>query len=167
MALKNTYPLQIIKETIYDPRQLTLTELKINSESQEYAACTFLLNTKKIIYRQAKITPTKSGQFVTIWKRNTAGVTEPYANEDAFDFFIITVQEKELLGQFIFPKEVLSAKGIITHNNKGGKRGMRVYAPWNIVTSKQAITTQSWQAAYFYNLNPANKETIDRISNLF
>lgn len=169
MSLKqhSRIQLQVIQNRFFDTRQLTLTELIVNPESQEYAACSFLLNDKKIIYRQAKITPTKTGQFVTIWKRNATGLTEPYSSNDAFDFFIITVQNNELLGQFIFPKEVLFTKGIITHKNKVGKRGIRLYAPWDEVTSKQASITKSWQCQYFYALHADNTETIDRMTSLF
>ena len=167
---KNTmYPHQLhkIKQLYYDPSGAVISQFEANPESKEYQACSFLLNNKKVIYRQAKITPTKTGQFVTIWKRNAAGITAPFDSEDAIDFFIITVQDNELLGQFIFPREVLSAKGIITHNNKGGKRGMRVYPPWNTVTSKQALVTQNWQAAYFYELLPEGTTVMDRIITLF
>lgn len=159
--------LQAIKELIYDAYNLVITQMTINPESKEYAASSFLLNGKKIIYRQAKITPTKSGQFVTIWKRNPAGITEPFTSEDAFDFFIITVKDKELLGQFIFPKKVLSDKEVITHENKSGKRGMRVYAPWDTATSKQALQTQKWQRDFFYVLQPENKSEMARITKLF
>ena len=149
------YPHQLhnIKQLYYDPSGAIISQFVLNPESKEYEACSFCINDKKVIYRQAKITPTKSGQFVTIWKRNEQGITAPFDSEDAFDFFIITVQQNELIGQFIFSKTVLIANGIISHNNKGGKRGMRVYAPWDDVNSKQAKQTQNWQMNSFILLN--------------
>ena len=57
------------------------------------------------------------------------------------------------LGQFVFPKSVLIAKGIISTTTKEGKRGFRVYPSWDVAKSKQAIKTQQWQLDYFWILN--------------
>ncbi|NRT15739.1 hypothetical protein HNP99_002096 [Flavobacterium sp. 28A] len=159
--------LKVIKEAFYDSNKLKITQLTINAESKEYEACAFLLNNKKVVYRQAKITPTKSGQFVTIWKRNSAGITAPFDEEDNFDYFVITVINNEKIGQFIFPKTVLNAKGIISHNSKTGKRGMRVYVPSDAIFSKQAIQTQKWQADYFYVLTEENSAVMKSFRELF
>ena len=154
----DTFPNQLktIKELYYDKCRLQISQLSINPESKEYEACSFLLNEKRVAYRQAKITPTKAGQFVTVWKRNAVGITAPFDSTDTFDFMVITVKTDTQLGQFIFPKAVLITKGILAHNGKGGKRGMRVYAPWDSVNSKQAMQTQSWQTDYFLQLNNEN-----------
>jgi hypothetical protein len=61
--------LKVVKELCYDKCGFKLTRLKINSEGIEYGACSFELDGQKIIGRVSKITPTKTGQFVTIWKR--------------------------------------------------------------------------------------------------
>jgi hypothetical protein len=126
--------------------------LKQNIESKEYGACTFELNGKIIEQRVAKITPTKTGQFVTVWKRNKEGITEPFNIADNFDFVIITARDNENFGQFIFPRLVLADKGVITRNGKEGKREIRVYPPWDITTNKQAEKTQNWQTKYFCNI---------------
>ena len=62
------YHLHNAKILVYDKCGLDLGELTIEDESQEYGACTFRLNDLKIKFRISKITPTKTGQFVTIWK---------------------------------------------------------------------------------------------------
>ena len=143
------YPnLKIIKEFYYK-HGFELADLIIHPESTEYEACSFKLHGKSIEYRTSKITPTKTGQFVTIWKRNKDGITEPFDFSDNFDFFIITSKSENKLGQFIFPKNLLVEKGIISQKSKGGKRGIRVYPPWDKVTNKQAEKTQSWQVKYF------------------
>jgi hypothetical protein len=172
MILENTstdtYPnhLKTIKELFYNKYGLSITQLVINPESKEYEACSFLLNEKKVVYRQAKITPTKAGQFVTVWKRNALGITAPFNSKDVLDFIIITVKTATQLGQFIFPKAVLATKGILTHNEKDGKRGIRVYAPWDSVSSKQAIQTQAWQTDYFLALDDSNSFDIVRAKAL-
>lgn len=144
--------LNVVKELLYDKCKLELTNLKRNSESVEYSACSFNLDGQKMEYRMSKITPTKTGQFVTIWKRNKKGETEPFDFSDTFDFIAITAISGDKIGQFIFPKSILAAKGIITHNGKEGKRGIRVYPTWDTPTSKQATKTQDWQTNYFVEI---------------
>lgn len=136
---------------LYNRCGLSFTEFHTEKESAEYDACTFKLNGKSVICRTAKITPTKIGQFVTVWKRNENGVTAPFNINDNFDFFVITTLNGELSGQFIFPKSVLLAKGVISGGNSVGKRGIRVYPSWDLASNKQAQKTQHWQLAYFVN----------------
>jgi len=136
------------------------------AESQEYRAATFELNQLKIIHRLAKITPTKTGQFVTIWKRNEQGITIPFDTSDDFDLLIISVQNGDLYGQFIFPKNILMAQKIITYNTITGKRGIRVYPPWDTVTSKQALKTQLWQKQYFLLASDQSPLTISLAKKL-
>ena len=140
------------KEHVYDQCGLAVTQLNAESESKEYGACMFKLNEKRIMFRVSKITPTKTGQFVTIWKRNCEGITEPFNENDAFDLVVISSGNDTHSGQFIFPKQVLIEKGIITTVNKGGKRGIRVYPPWDKPANKQAERTQAWQTLYFLPL---------------
>jgi hypothetical protein len=139
----------------YEKCDLTLNNFEKEAESAEYAAATFLLNDCKIRYREAKITPTKIGQFVTLWKRNSEGITAPFHVEDDFDFAIISVQKGYNLGQFIFPKTILHEKGILADSKKDGKRGFRVYPPWDIAENKQAKQTQAWQLQYFFEISAA------------
>ncbi len=153
--------LQFIKSTIYDNYNFEFTNLKIDQESSEYGACSFTLNNTKIIHRCSKITPTKTGQFVTIWKRNEKGITTPFSSSDDFDFFIITVVKGEKLGQFIFSKSILEEKGVIDSSFKKGKRGMRVYTPWDTTTSIQARKTQNWQGLCFLNMSDFDSDKMD------
>lgn len=144
--------LKIAKDLVYEQCNLSFSNLNWNAESMEYGACSFELDGKKIEHRTSKITPTKTGQFVTIWKRNKDGITEPLNINDPIDFVFITARSGDNFGQFIFPKKVLADRGIITQNGKSGKRGIRVYPPWDIPTSKQAEKTQNWQLDYFLNI---------------
>ncbi len=140
---------------VYAKCGFTLTNFQLHSESSEYGACSFELNNHKVEYRISKITPTKTGQFVTIWKRNNKGITAPFDVSD-LDFIVITSKSGDKIGQFIFPKSVLLEKGIITSSGKQGKRGIRVYPPWDNANSKQAEQTQRWQTNYFMQLKPNN-----------
>jgi hypothetical protein len=159
--------LNIIKEIVFDKCGFVLTKLKQHLESVDYQACSFVLNGKIIEYRFSKITPTKIGQFVTIWKRNKDGITQPFDILDDIDFIIITSKSGDNFGLFIFPKVILAEKGIITKNNKEGKRGIRVYPPWDITTNKQAIKTQSWQTKYFLTIKNNKSNDLDFVKKIF
>ena len=149
-----TEDLIIAKETLYDCCNFEITAPEPEPESADYEAYRFYLNGKSICYRKAKITPTKTGQFVTLWKRNTTGITAPFDFLDTIDFVIISVRKDDLLGQFIFPKSILLEKGIFSTDTKEGKRATRVYPLWDETTSKQAQKTQKWQLDYFYEITP-------------
>jgi hypothetical protein len=143
---------KLVKELVYDKCGFELENPIKNSESVAYGAGSFLLNGKAIEFRVAKITPKKDGLFVAIWKRNEVGQTTPFALSDALDCIIITVRKQNHFGKFVFPKIILAEKGIITQNKKEGKRGIRVYPPWERATNKQAEKTQKWQSQYFLPL---------------
>ena len=159
--------LKVAKTMVYDPCGFVLMNLKLSAESLEYGACSFKLDGKTIQHRVSKITPTKAGQFVTIWKRNKEGLTAPFNILDDIDFLIITARNGENYGQFVFPKSVLADKGIITRKDKPGKRGIRVYPPWDLTTNLQAKKTQIWQTMYFLEINNNHNTNIERIKRLF
>lgn len=159
--------LKVAKRLVYDACGIALTNPTLNAESKEYAACSFELNGHRVQHRVSRITPAKTGQFVTIWKRNTAGSTEPFHVSDDLDFIIITVRNAEQLGQFIFPKTVLAEKGLISQPGKEGKRGTRVYAPWDLVTNKQAEKTQRWQKHYFMAIQPEPEASVSLAKTYF
>lgn len=168
MTTKNSLytGLKVAKELVYDKCGFGVTNLKMNSESVEYGACSFELNGHRVEYRISKITPTKTGQFVTIWKRNKNGTTQPFDILDNIDFIVITSKSGNNFGQFIFPKSVLADKRIISKNGKTGKRGIRVYPPWDITTNRQAEKTQSWQTKYFVRIKSENATDLDLIKKL-
>lgn len=158
--------LQLAEKLLYNECGFQLQLLVWNPESTNYGACSFELNNYKIQYRVANITPTKIGQFVAIWKRNNKGITAPFDVTDSLDFLIISVRDSENFGQFIFPKSVLIAKGIISQNEKGGKRGIRVYAPWEKPISKQAIQTQAWQIPYFVEIKEDLLTDLEKVKRI-
>jgi len=162
MTIKNNWndlksvpkDLIIAKELVYDCCDFEIVSPQPENESADYDAYRFYLNQKRICYRTAKITPTKTGQFVTLWKRNHNGIIEPFDASDPIDFVIISVRKNDLFGQFIFPKSILLEKGIFSTATKEGKRATRVYPPWDATTSKQAQKTQQWQLDFFYKISP-------------
>lgn len=153
--MKNEIPqhIEYLNNQFYEPCGLILSDFSMELEGKEYQACTFKLNEAFILCRNAKTTPKKTGQFVTCWKRNQQGITEPFHENDVLDFYIINTFHQDKMGQFIFPKPILIEKGIIATTQKEGKRGFRVYPPWDITTNKQAEKTQKWQLDYFIEFN--------------
>ena len=151
MALDNMHPDFIASQKmIYEPCGWKCNNIRKEAESAEYGACSFDMNNRHIIFRVGKITPTKVGQFVTFWKRIGKGPIMPFDMADDFDLFVVAVRDKDKFGQFVFPKDVLYAKGIISKDGKGGKRAMRVYPLWDIADNSQAKKTQAWQLNYFF-----------------
>jgi hypothetical protein len=155
-----------IKKILFDNFNFEMTQPILELESSEYGACTFKLNNLDIRYRTSKITPTKTGQFVTLWKRFIKGPIQPFDSSDPIDLIVITTRKDNLLGQFVFPMSILIEKGIVTHQNKEGKRAIRVYPSWDLTTSKQAEKTQKWQLDYFLEISkdkPLNAELIRKL----
>ena len=155
------------QELAYVPSGLTITHLKKEAESQEYGACIFEMEHRRIKFRIAKITPTKIGQFVTLWKRIKDGPIVPHALEDPIDFFVVSVRTTEHFGQFVFPKAVLYEQGILSLDGKGGKLGIRVYPPWDITQNAQAKKTQAWQSLYFFDIKMCLEMDTALVKKLF
>ncbi|MEY8760719.1 MepB family protein [Chryseobacterium tongliaoense] len=155
-----------IENSVFKALQLELSNLTADPESEEYSGHNFLLNTFIIKFRKAKITPTKNGQFVTLWRRNSAGKTEPFTSSDHFDFYIIATEQNNSSGFFIFPKKVLAEKQILTSSQKEGKRGFRVYPPWDKAESKQAERTQNWQIQFFIDISDSTIINFDTLKNI-
>lgn len=119
------------------------------------------------LFRIAKKTPTKTGWFVTIYKRRSDNNIAPYDIADRIDFVVIAVCDNNNIGEFIFPKSVLLKKNIFGQNGKEGKQAIRVYTPWDKITSEQAAKTQKWQSKFFVDLRLSNFECSFTIKNLY
>jgi hypothetical protein len=175
MTSKNTFTspdtihkdLLVAKEFVYTRCGFECTQLIAEIESADYGAYTFNLNELSVKYRVAKITPTKIGQFVTLWKRFENGPIRPFDITDDIDMFIISTRNDNHFGQFIFPKSALYKKGIVADKHKEGKRAIRVYPPWDTTVNKQAQKTQRWQLDYFLDIPKEKPIDLARAKSLF
>ncbi len=167
-SLDSIHPdLLIAKNRAYEPAGLLPVNPVRENESREYAAAEFSMNERRIKFRSAKITPTKTGLFVTLWKRIGSGPIMPFDIEDPIDFFVISVRKGDRLGQFVFPKDALLKEGALSQSGKGGKRAIRVYPTWDTTDSKQAQKTAAWQSVYFFEIPPFEQPDLNKIRQLF
>ncbi|MEQ8364023.1 MAG: MepB family protein [Cyclobacteriaceae bacterium] len=158
--------LLLLQHHVFNPCGFSYTTPQREAESAEYEAHFFKINDLVIRYRKAKITPTKSGQFVTFWKREGDGPIQPYGIEDNVDVLIVCVRNDNHFGVFVFSRTILVSQGIISTDKKEGKRALRVYPPWDIPTSKQALKTQKWQQECFLEVKSGECD-INRVGKLF
>ncbi|MFC8273309.1 MepB family protein [Streptomyces sp. NPDC057271] len=155
------------KELVYDPCGFTCSQPVPEPESVEYAAHTFTLDGLSVRFRAARTTPTKVGQFVTVWKRSPGGPIQPFDIADAVDLFVISCRDGNHFGQFVFPKDVLRRRGVVSVDGSGGKRAFRVYPPWVTTTNGQAGRTQAWQLDHFLPLEQDGAGVSSRALELY
>ena len=145
---------------------LEISNIFLEREAVDYCGYNFKLGTLSVKFRRAKITPKKTGQFVTLWKRSKTGTTESFSLEDSFDLYIINIEHGSNSGCFIFPKSILAEQGILSVNGQGGKRGFRVYTKWDLPENKQAKQTQSWQILYFIDLEKDSRLSVHKVQEI-
>lgn len=136
-------------------------------ESGEYGACRLHLEGRVVVFRVARTTPTKTGQFVTLWKRPAPGDSiAPLDSGDGIDLVIVSVADATRRGQFVFDQQALLRHGVMSRDGQGGKRAIRVYPPWSTPVAKDAIKTQQWQLRHFVALAPADADAAVRLRQL-
>ncbi|MGV9268042.1 MepB family protein [Kitasatospora sp. NPDC003701] len=144
--------LRAAKELVYDPCGFACTRPVPEAESAEYAAHAFTLDGLSVRFRAARTTPTKVGQFVTVWKRAPGGPIRPFDTTDPVDLFVISTRDRHHAGQFVLPMDALRRHGVVSVDGAGGKRAFRVYPPWVTTTNRQAGSAQTWQLEHFLHL---------------
>ncbi|MEU4503903.1 MepB family protein [Streptomyces sp. NPDC024089] len=171
------------KALVYDPSGLVCSRPVPEAESAEYGAHGFTVDGSAVRFRVARTTPTKVGQFVTVWKRSAdGGPIRPYDSADPVDLFVISTRDTGDtsgtdgtdgtdgtggFGQFVFPRAVLRERDIVSTDGVGGKRGFRVYPPWVTTTNRQAGRTQKWQVEYFLPVPDGEPADPDRCRALY
>lgn len=138
---------------MWEAAGLPWADMEPEPEGAGYRAHTLLLAGRSAVFRVAKTTPTKVGQFVTLWRRSAEGPIRPFDTHDGVSLFVIQAGPGAGPGQFVFPLSVMARHGVVSVSGKGGKRAMRVYTPDVETTSAQARRTQAWQCEYFLPIN--------------
>lgn len=140
---------KLLNELFFPSIGLKCLKVEPEPESAEYGACRVELEGRVLLFRVARITPRKIGQFVTVWKRVGKGPIQPYDESDPIDTLMVSCRSNWRLGLFVFPKAILCRMDVFSRKGEGGKRAIRVYPPWDKPTSSQALRTQAWQLDYF------------------
>ena len=145
--------------------EYSLDDFKVEEQNEEYEGTIFHLGNHSYRSRKAKITPKKLGYFVVFWEKDETNKNKPYDFDSSPDKLIITVVDQEKLGQFIFPKEILAKKKILSDGKNKGKMALRVYPDWVTGLNKTARTTQQWQSSFFIDLT--NKQELSKLQKLY
>jgi hypothetical protein len=155
LFLRNPTNIHVVITHLYETAGMKLSDpVFFEIESKDYGACRFGLDKRAILFRVGKTTPTKVGQFVTLWKRQHPDhPIEPFSEHDPIDFIIISTSDGVHHGQFIFDSNTLIKKGIFSSQTQNGKRAIRVYPPWSNPTASEAIKTQKWQLRFFVDVS--------------
>jgi len=163
-------PVQLVESVreVFEDSGLVLTRPAVREvESVDYGACRLEIDDRSIAFRVAKTTPTKVGQFVTIWTRaDPESEIAPFDTTDSIRSIVIAAFDKDHRGLFIFNRQELVRRGIMSIEGRGGKRAIRVYAPWVQVGSKQAVQTKRWQVGSFVQIQPRISFTPDLLRRL-
>ncbi|MFF2041051.1 MepB family protein [Kitasatospora sp. NPDC058170] len=155
------------KALVYDRCGFACSQPVPEAESAEYAAYEFTLDGLAVRFRAARTTPTKAGQFVTVWKRSPAGPIQPFDATDPVDLFVISTRDDHHFGQFVFPMDALRRHGLVSANGSGGKRAFRIYPPWVTPANRQAGSTQAWQLGFFLHLHQDGPIDLARAQELY
>lgn len=136
---------------IYEVAGLRVTrQPQSEAESIDYGAARLGLGARAFVFRIAKTTPTKVGQFVTLWKREAlGGPIAPLDAADDIDLVVVAVAGDDQRGQFLFPAGLLVSRSVMSLDNMGGKRALRVYPPWTTPTAPDALRSQRWQLHHY------------------
>jgi len=155
-----------LNDPVFKPVDLQISDIVPDLECDDYFGFNFKINHINIKFRKSKLTPKKTGQFVTFWKRDSEDKTVPFDINDDFDFYIILIEENKNSGFFIFPKTILEKENYISGKLKSGKRGFRIYADWHLPNNKQAEKTKLWQTDFFINFSDPENIVIEKFRKI-
>ena len=77
------------------------------------------------------------------------GITRPYTADDGVDEFWIAAETRHGYGYFKFPAQELAKAGVLATAKKPGKRGFRLYTPWDTDLNASATKAWAWQRGFF------------------
>ncbi|RZJ80730.1 MAG: hypothetical protein EOO20_25735 [Chryseobacterium sp.] len=84
-----------LQDLFFSPLEMVLSDIAQDTASKEYVGYHLQLDQFNIKFRKAKITPKKIGQFVTLWERNSDGITTPFHESSTLDFALILTERNE------------------------------------------------------------------------
>lgn len=143
-------------EHVLSPRT-DLASVEPEEQNGDYESGLVVLSGQRWRLRAARLTPTKPGAFVAVWRRSAQGNTEPFpADEAVAGLAVFVSEEDQRRGVFWFTAEHLRELGVTSSHRHPGKRGFRVYPAWCTGLNRQASRTQAAQSAAFVQLWPTS-----------
>lgn len=130
--------------------------IEVEKQNSDYESGVARIGNEQWRIRTARITSTKPGAFVAVWKRGECGSTRPFTADESFSGLLVFVEEQERFGVFQFTKAHLISLGYVSSALHPGKRGFRVYPAWCADLNSQASRTQRVQGAAFSELPPGD-----------
>lgn len=157
-----------INKVIYIPSGLRIKVVQEETQNVNYGAGLVDVSSRLVRFRVANITAKKIGQFVAFWEKDESNTNRAYSYEKAPDFLVITTFKNEnVFGQFIFPKDLLLRKGILSSKSTKGKMAIRVYPSWDVPNNRQGVKTQEWQLPYFIDMSEYNEKIKEKLVELY
>ena len=95
--------LRAAKALVYDISGFVCSRPSPEPESADYCAHSFSVNGSSVRFRTARTTPTKVGQFVTLWVRSMSGPIRPLDAGHDPDLVVISSGDTRQFRQFVFP----------------------------------------------------------------
>lgn len=132
---------------------IACSEIVSEEQTSDYEAGRAKIGSGTWRIRTARVTPTKPGAFVAVWRRSPSGKTQPFESSDACDGLLVFVPDGSRFGVFTFTREHLVEHGVVQSPLAPGKRGFRVYPSWCMDLNAQATRTQRAQAGAFADLS--------------
>ncbi|WP_461170741.1 MepB family protein [Arthrobacter sp. Z1-15] len=130
--------------------------VQVEEQNSDYESGVVRIGNEQWRVRTARITQTKPGAFVAVWKRGEGGSTRPFTADESMSGLLVFVEEQERFGVFQFTPAHLISLGYVSSDLHPGKRGFRVYPAWCADLNSQASRTQRAQAASFAELSLTN-----------
>jgi hypothetical protein len=130
--------------------------VQVEEQNSDYESGVARIGNEQWRIRTARITPTKPGAFVAVWKRGKDGSTGPFTADESMSGLLVFVEEQERFGVFQFTTEHLTSLGYVSSDLHPGKRGFRVYPAWCTDLNSQASRTQRAQGSVFVELPRSN-----------
>ena len=118
-----------VRARVWEPAGLACADIVAQPESAAYCGLIVTLVGRRAVFRSAKATPIKAGQFATVWQRSDEGPILPFDTDDGVELFVVQAGFGAGLGHFVFPTSALVRHGVVSVDWNGGKRAMRVYPP--------------------------------------
>ncbi|WP_242685740.1 MepB family protein [Staphylococcus simiae] len=143
------HSIRLLQQFLETGKDLDITKERYN---HDYEAAIFNYNNNSYRSRMAKKTPTKEGYFVTCWTKDDNNRNRPFSMNETTDYLAVVVEDHDLTGVFIFPRQSLIDRSISTTEKRQGKMAFRVYPKWCHNLNNTALKTQQWQSAYFYQI---------------